>query len=80
MTGGTEGQGLLAVGFTLRVDHGDKVTERTVIERRPAHVVTVSRWISGTPYRWQGQRPHNFRWVCTHEEWVAHVRLNPTHK
>lgn len=62
----------IKVGDTCRQDHGDKVTERTVVEVKPGHVVSVSRWISGTPYQWQGQTPHDFRWVCTHEQWELH--------
>jgi len=63
----------VSVGDTCRQDHGDKVTERAVVEVTPGHVVSVSRWISGTPYQWQGQRPHDFLWVCTHEEWREHA-------
>ena len=62
------------VGDTCRQNHGDKVTERTVVEVTPSHVVLVSRWISGTPYQWQGQCPHDFRWACTHEEWQQHLQ------
>lgn len=61
------------VGDTHRTDHGDKVTERTVIEVTSDHVVSVSRWISGTPYQWVGQTPLDFRWVCTHEDWYLHL-------
>jgi hypothetical protein len=62
------------VGDTCRHNHGDKVTECTVVKVTSGSVVSVSRWISGTPYQWQGQTPHNFRWVCTHRQWEQHLQ------
>jgi hypothetical protein len=62
-----------AVGDTVRVDHGDKVVDRFVVEVTPTRVTSESRWVSGAPYVWGEYKPHAFRWTCSQDEWSAFI-------
>jgi hypothetical protein len=64
---------MAVVGETLRIDHGDKVTERYVISISETNVRSESRWISGTPYVYSGSSPSKHTWDCTHAQWAKHI-------
>lgn len=67
---------IVNVGDTVRRDHGDRVVERYVVALTSYSVVTKSRLVSGVPYEWQGQKPHDFDHNFSPDDWIRFRDIN----